>query len=172
MEDSVKEACSAINDSFAAGGTLFACGNGGSNADAAHLVAEMTGKLDQIRDPKPAILLGASSASLTAIANDFGFRHVLSREFEALAKKGDVVICFSTSGESENIVDVVRKAHEMGVMSIGLSGKGRSSMSELSHISIKVNSSNTQTIQECHGILLHYICEILEKNWREQQHDQ
>lgn len=165
LENEVMAAFTAVRQCLDSGHTVFACGNGGSYADAAHFVAELVGKLSKNRGPKSAILLGSNESAASAISNDFGFHEVFSRELRGLARTGDLLICFSTSGHSANVVEAASLASQLEVPVIAITGLGPNPLTKVSNVQISVNSTNTQTLQECHGVILHYICELLDQHW-------
>jgi D-sedoheptulose 7-phosphate isomerase len=146
------------------GGKLLFCGNGGSAADAQHLAAEFIVRLrPQVnRNPIPAITLTQDTSTLTACGNDYSFDDIFLRPFQALAKKDDVLICISTSGNSKNIINVLKEAKKSKIYSICLLGKGGGKAKKLATKSLIVTSNNTARIQECHIFLGHFILEKLE----------
>lgn len=151
-----------VAEALVAGRTLFTCGNGGSAADALHLAEEMVGRYRTDRRPLAAVCLNADVGALTCIANDFGYGAVFARQLIALARPGDVLVVFSTSGNSENILQALHAARERGVTSIALLGKGGGAARRLADHAIVVPSANSARIQEVHGLILHAICEEVE----------
>lgn len=143
--------------------TIFACGNGGSAAQAAHFIGELTGRFKKERDPIPAIFLGMDIASLTAISNDYGYNEVFARPLKALGKKGDLLFAFSTSGNSESVNWVLQTANVLKIESMALLGKDGGQSQTLATTSIVVPSTNTTKIQEIHLFLIHYFCEYLDE---------
>ena len=152
----------AIADTLKKSGTVFWCGNGGSAAESSHLAVELIGRFKNNRKSLPSISLNSDSSAITCIANDFGYEEIFARQLEGLGKKGDVLIVLSTSGESENIIRVLRKAKEMDIISIALLGKGGGRAALLSDFAIIVNSDETARIQEMHLLLGHTFCEYAE----------
>lgn len=142
--------------------TIFWCGNGGSAADSSHLAVELIGRFKNNRRSLPSLSLNADTSAITCIANDFGFEEIFARQLEGLGKKGDVLVVLSTSGKSENILRVLRKAKDMGVTSIALLGKGGGSAVTLSEHSLVIDSEETARIQEMHLLLGHTLCEFAE----------
>jgi len=141
------------------GGKVLACGNGGSAADAGHFIGELVGKFGKDRRPLEAIDLVASIPTITAVSNDYGYQLLFERSIAAHAKKGDVVLAISTSGNSSNIIYGVRKAKELEVITVGLTGKDRCLLDkEKLNYLIRAPSTNTPRIQEAHGLILHLIC--------------
>ena len=142
--------------------TIFWCGNGGSAAESSHLAVELIGRFKNNRRSLPSLSLNADTSAITCIANDFGYDEIFSRQLEGLGKKGDVLVVLSTSGNSENISRVLRKAKDLGVVSIALLGKGGGIAASLSDYSIVIDSEETARIQEVHLLLGHTLCEYAE----------
>jgi D-sedoheptulose 7-phosphate isomerase len=151
-----------VRDALLAGHTLLTCGNGGSATDAQHLAEELIGRYRANRRALPAIALTADSAALTCIANDFGYDTVFSRQVEGLARPGDLLLCFSTSGNSPNIGAALRAARARGAGTIALLGKDGGAARELADQALVVDSDDTAHIQAAHLQILHYICELVE----------
>ncbi len=152
-----------VTDALLAGQTLFTAGNGGSAADALHLAEELIGRYRSNRRPLPAICLNADIGALTCIANDFGYDEIFARQLAALGRPGDVLVVFSTSGHSANILNALRVARSKGVISVGLLGKDGGAARDLADHAIIVPSANTARIQEVHTLILHAICEQVEQ---------
>ena len=153
----------AIAASLQSGGAVFFCGNGGSSAEALHLVAEFVGRFRKERRPLAAIALGTNPAVSSALANDYGFAEGgLARELEALARSGDVLVALSTSGRSPNIVNAVAAARERGVTSVLLCGRLRDGVPDADYV-ISVDSTIVAHIQEIHAVIGHVLCEIVEQ---------
>lgn len=150
--DGVVRAADALIESLSAGGKVLICGNGGSAADAQHLATEFVSTLtiDNPRPSIPAIALTTDSSLLTAIANDFGIEGVFARQVESLARADDVLIAISTSGNSANIVRAVEQARAQQVRVIALTGASGGSLAPLADVAIRVPSTVTAHIQECH----------------------
>ena len=153
-----------IHNKLKKGGKILLCGNGGSAADAQHLAAEFIVRLRPhlSRKPMPAISLAQDTSTLTACGNDFSFDDIFLRPFQALANKNDVLICISTSGNSKNILKVLKESKKKKIYSISFLGKGGGKASKLSDEALIVSSNNTARIQECHIFLGHYILEKVE----------
>jgi len=145
------------------GGKIYFCGNGGSAADAQHLAAELSGKFLFDRPPLSAEALHCNTSYLTAVANDYGFEHIFSRLLKSVAKKGDLLIGLSTSGNSPNIIAAYRIAKEMGVKIISLTGMSGGKMKNLSDILLNVPSPHCPRIQETHIMIGHILCELIEE---------
>ncbi len=147
------------------GGKILLCGNGGSAADAQHMAAEMVIRLTSTND-RPAIAalaLTTDTSILTAGANDYGFEFVFSRQIEALGKREDTLIAISTSGNSSNVIEAVNMAHEKGLYVIGLLGGDGGKLKKLVDLPLVIPSPITARIQECHIMIGHILCDILEK---------
>lgn len=145
------------------GHTLFTCGNGGSATDALHLAEEMLCRYRRDRRPLPAVCLNNEVSAMTCIANDFGFAQVFARQLRALGKAGDVLVCFSTSGSSPNIVAALHAAREHNVTSVALLGNDGGEAVSLATHALVVASRSSARIQEAHTMLLHAICEEVEQ---------
>ena len=144
-------------------GKVLFCGNGGSAADAQHLAAELSGRLYYDRPPLFAEALHVNTSNLTAVANDYSFDEVYARLVEAMGKRNDVLIALSTSGKSKNVVKALKKAKEIGLTTVGFSGKSGGDMKTFCDFLIQIPSEDTPRIQECHMLLGHTICELVEK---------
>lgn len=142
---------------------ILLAGNGGSASQSTHIAAEFVGRYKIERKGLPAISLASDLSAMTAIGNDYGFDEVFQRQLEALGNEGDVFIALSTSGNSKNLVRAVEKAKELNVHVIALLGKGGGKMKNTSSIEIIVPSDNTPRIQEAHIMILHIICELVDR---------
>ena len=152
-----------IIKAFKDGNKLLLCGNGGSASDAQHIAAELSGRFIKERKPLYAEALHVNSSYMTAVSNDYGFEFTYSRMLEAIGKKGDVLIALSTSGNSENVVNAVKMANSLDMLSIGMSGATGGKIKELCQHNIIIPSSNTARIQEAHIIVGHIFCQIIEE---------
>ena len=159
LNDKIEITIDKISNSLEKKGKIFFCGNGGSAADAQHLAAELLIRLRPKinRHPIPAISLCMDSSTLTACGNDYNFKKIFSRPFEALANTQDVLIAISTSGNSKNIIDVLKKARQKKVLSIGFLGSGGGEAKKYCDIGLIVKSNTVARIQEAHIFLGHYI---------------
>lgn len=158
----IERAINVIVQALANGKLVLACGNGGSAADAQHLVGELVGRFLQDREPWPAIALTTDSSVLTSISNDYGFDHVFQRQVAAFAQPGGVFIGFSTSGESRNVLNAAREARHRGMQVVAFTGQAPSSLSTESDIALTVPAASTPLVQEVHGVLLHVVCDMVE----------
>ena len=152
-----------IIKAFKDGNKLLLCGNGGSASDAQHIAAELSGRFIKERKPLYAEALHVNSSYMTAVSNDYGFEYTYSRMLEAIGKKGDVLIALSTSGNSENVVNAVKMANSLGMLSVGMSGATGGKIRDLCQHNIIIPSSNTARIQEAHIIVGHIFCQIIEE---------
>ena len=152
-----------IIKAFKDGNKLLLCGNGGSASDAQHIAAELSGRFIKERKPLYAEALHVNSSYMTAVSNDYGFEYTYSRMLEAKGKKGDVLIALSTSGNSENVVNAVKMANSLGMLSVGMSGATGGKIKDLCQHNIIIPSSNTARIQEAHIIVGHIFCQIIEE---------
>jgi D-sedoheptulose 7-phosphate isomerase len=152
-----------IIKAFKDGNKLLLCGNGGSASDAQHIAAELSGRFIKERKPLYAEALHVNSSYMTAVSNDYGFEYTYSRMLEAIGKKGDVLIALSTSGNSENVVNAIKMANSLEMLSVGMSGASGGKIKELCQHNIIIPSSNTARIQEAHIIVGHIFCQIIEE---------
>lgn len=152
-----------IIKAFKDGNKLLLCGNGGSASDAQHIAAELSGRFIKERKPLYAEALHVNSSYMTAVSNDYGFESTYSRMLEAIGKKGDVLIALSTSGNSENVVNAVKMANSLDMLSVGMSGATGGKIKDLCQHNIIIPSSNTARIQEAHIIVGHIFCQIIEE---------
>lgn len=144
-------------------GTIFWCGNGGSASDSQHLAAELVGRFKNNRKALRSIALTTDTSVLTCIANDYCYDDIFSRQVEALARKGDVVIGISTSGNSENVLRAFKAAQEMGLKTVALLGKDGGEINDLADNALVIPSNSTARIQEMHILIGHILCEIIEQ---------
>ena len=138
-------------------GKILFCGNGGSAADAQHLAAELSGRFYTDRDPLYAEALHTNSSFITAVANDSSYHDVFSRAVNAQGRKGDVLVAISTSGNSENIINAVKTANELGLVTVGLTGESGGKLKEFCKYLINVPSKDTPRIQESHILIGHIL---------------
>ncbi len=147
------------------GSKILLLGNGGSAGDAQHIAAEMTGRFKKERRALPAIALTTDTSALTAIGNDYGYDRVFSRQVEALAASGDVVLAISTSGNSPNVIKALQVAKKKGCVCLGFSGKQGGEMNEACDINLVIPSDHTARIQEMHILVGHILCGIIDNNF-------
>jgi D-sedoheptulose 7-phosphate isomerase len=146
-----------------AGGKIMTCGNGGSAADAQHLAAELVGRFEGPSMSLPCIALCVDTAVMTALANDYGYENVFAQQVAALGRPGDLLIGFSTSGTSANVLSAAREARRLGMQVVGFTGSGAAagSLGELADVAVSCASSETPRIQEAHGFAVHAVCELV-----------
>lgn len=153
-------------DCLRKGHTVYACGNGGSATDSMHLCEELIGRYRGDRRPLPAVSLNTDTSVLTCIANDYGYDRIFSRQIESLGKSGDLLVGFSTSGNSENIRQAFETANKQGVTTILLTGKDGGTIRSIANHTIIIPSDNTARIQELHTFILHAWLELVEnEDW-------
>ena len=165
---SIKEINSAVNmiiKTIEKGKKIVIFGNGGSAADAQHMAAEFVGRYLIERDSLPASALTTDTSALTGIGNDYGFEKVFARQCDALVNNGDLVIAISTSGKSPNIIEGIKTSKNKNAKIILLTGKNNNKLKHLTDITIRVPSNETPRIQESHRIIIHIICEFVEKHF-------
>ena len=146
------------------GGKVILFGNGGSAADAQHIAGELVGRFMKERKAIPAISLSTDTSVLTALANDYGYDAVFARQVEALVSKKDIVIGFSTSGNSPNVIKAIEKANQIGAKTIAFTGKSGGKLDDIVDICIKIPSDKTYRIQECHITIGHILCDLVESS--------
>lgn len=161
--ETIVRAADAITRSLKAGGQLLAFGNGGSAADAQHLVAELVGRFEKERRAFPAVALTADSSVLTTISNDYGYEHVFARQVAGLGRRGDVAFGISTSGRSRNIELALDTARASGLVTIALTGRDGGPIGAAAGLHLNVAESSTARVQEVHRTILHALCAIVEQ---------
>lgn len=163
LEASINKALAMVQEAVANGGTLLFCGNGGSAADAQHMATEYVVRYTRNRRAYPAIALTTDTSLLTATGNDFGFDHIFSRQVEALAKPGDLLIIHSTSGNSPNVLRAAVSAQELGVKVLALTARDGGELLSIADHCIVIPTSRTDRAQELHLCIQHAICDIVEQ---------
>lgn len=158
----VLEAGLRIAASLKGGGKVLAFGNGGSAADAQHLAGELVGRFRRDRAALAALALTTDPSVITAVGNDMGYEAVFRRQVEAHGRPGDVAVAISTSGRSPNVVEAVRLARSLGMVTVGLTGRGGGQLAGLVDHLLDVPHADTARIQEVHGLVVHVLCEIVE----------
>ena len=152
-----------IREALMKGNKILFCGNGGSAADAQHLAAEIVGRFQKERQAYAAIALTVDTSILTAVANDYGYDTVFSRQVQGLGKEGDILVGISTSGNSKNVVAAIAEARKQHMAVIGLTGFGGGKMADLCDVCLAVPSKVTARTQEMHIMIGHILCEIAEE---------
>jgi len=160
----ISESIDIITDAFKNGNKVYFCGNGGSAADAQHLAAEFSGRFFLDRDSLPSEALHCNTSYLTAISNDYGYEMAYARLLSGIAKRGDILVGISTSGNSQNIIQAFDKCRELGVYTIALTGSNGGKMAEICDLLLNVPSENTPRVQESQITIGHIICELVENN--------
>ena len=151
-----------IEKSIAEGHKVMFCGNGGSAADSQHLAAEFVGRFQKERKGLPAIALTVDTSVLTAVANDYGYETVFSRQVQALGEPGDVLVGISTSGNSKNVLLAIEEAKNKGMFCIGMTAEGGGKMAEVCDICLAVPAKITARAQEMHILMGHILCELVD----------
>jgi D-sedoheptulose 7-phosphate isomerase len=151
-----------IIECYKNGNKVYFCGNGGSFADAQHLSAELSGRVYFDIYPLEVVLLASNVSYLTAVGNDYSYSDIFSREIKSSVKEGDILICFSTSGKSKNVIKAIDVAKNKGAIIVSFIGNGGGEMKDVSDYNLIIPSNNTARIQECHTLLGHTILEIVE----------
>ena len=164
----IERIAAAAHECLHAGHKILACGNGGSAADAQHMVAELVGRFCDERRPLPAIALAADAATLTALSNDYGYERVFARQVEALGAPGDVLFAISTSGNSANVVLAAQVAHERGCTVVALTGEAGGRLAGHADLLLRAPSRVVARIQEVHTLSIHAIVDSLDRLIREQ----
>lgn len=147
---------------FKSGGKLFTCGNGGSHCDAMHFAEEFTGRYRKDRAPLGALALGDPS-HVTCVANDYGFNEIFSRQLIGLARKGDILVGLSTSGNSENVIRAFNAAKEIGVKTVALLGRDGGKLKAMADLAIVIPATTSDRIQEMHIKIIHTVIETVER---------
>jgi D-sedoheptulose 7-phosphate isomerase len=162
LDAQVAQAANLIQQCFRAGNKLLVCGNGGSATDASHFATELVVRFAKDRPPYPAICLASDCGILTAAGNDYGFSEIFARQVAALGVPGDVLICLTTSGKSENVVRALEEAKARKLKTIAFLGRDGGSTVGNADVDLLVKGNSTARIQEAHQLLLHVLCEIVE----------
>ena len=142
---------------------MLFCGNGGSASDAQHITAELSGKFYVDRPPLNAEALHVNSSFITAVANDYGYDEIYSRMVQASGRAGDILVGISTSGNSTNVIKAIKKAKEIGIITIGFTGNKIGDMDSICDVIIKAPTNDTPRVQEIHILIGHIICEMIEE---------
>jgi D-sedoheptulose 7-phosphate isomerase len=161
--DEVARAAAAIQAATARGNKVLAFGNGGSAADAQHLAADLVGRFEIERHGLAAVALTPDSSIVTAVANDYGFEHVFTRQIEALGQEGDVALGISTSGRSRNVEAALAAAKARGLVTVALTGRDGGRIGRDADIHLNVAESSTARVQEVHRTILHAMCAMIER---------
>ena len=160
----VEEIGKALVRALRAGRRIYLFGNGGSAADALHLAGELEGRFLRERRGLPVLALTANTSTLTSVGNDYGYERTFARLVEAHVRKGDAVVAISTSGNSPNVIEGVRRARKAGAVTIGLTGGRGGKLRKAADLCLCVPSTDTQRIQECHITVGHILCDLIESS--------
>ncbi len=159
----VESGCDLARATLARGGLIATAGNGGSAAEALHLAEELVGRYERNRAPLRAVCLCADPTAMSCIANDFGFEQVFARPAAAVLRNDDLLVLFSTSGNSENLLAAARAARAQGAKVLGILGKGGGKLLPLCDLAVVVGGSDSAMIQEAHQIIMHAVCEACDQ---------
>jgi D-sedoheptulose 7-phosphate isomerase len=158
----IDQAAATMTQAIRVGHKVMFCGNGGSAADSQHLAAELMGRYLKDRKPLPAVALTVDTSALTAIANDYSYADIFSRQLRGLGNRGDVLVALSTSGNSENVLRAVGVAREIGIATIGMTGRDGGKLRTACDLAICVPADETNHVQEMHIAVGHYLCGFVE----------
>jgi D-sedoheptulose 7-phosphate isomerase len=165
MPAEIAKAGTALAEALRAGNKVLACGNGGSAADSQHFAAEIVGRFERERPGMPAIALTVDTSAITAIANDYDWNSVFSKQVQALGQPGDVLLGISTSGNSKNVVEAIRAAHAKNMAVIALTGRDGGAMARMlapTDHHLNVAHPRTMRVQEIHLLAIHCLCEVVD----------
>lgn len=163
MVPSIEKAAQALASCLKAGNKIVFFGNGGSASDSQHLAAEFVGRYEKERRALAAISFTTDTSILTAVGNDYGFEQVFVRQMDALARRGDVAVAISTSGNSKNVLAAVKRAKELGLYTIGFTGHTGGELKGLVDLPLVIPSKKTSRIQESHIMIGHILCECVDE---------
>ena len=158
----IEDVANVMVEAYRADRKVLFCGNGGSAADAQHLAAELSGRFYYDRPPLYAEALHANTSYVTAVGNDYGYDEIYARAVRAFGREGDVLVAISTSGNSPNILKALQAAQEIGMITVGMTGQTGGKMKEMCHFLLNPPSTDTPRIQECHILMGHIVCQLVE----------
>ena len=164
LAEKIEQAAQLLVEAFQQEKKVLVFGNGGSAGDAQHLAGELVGRFKMERQALPCIALTTDTSIITAVGNDYGYEDIFTRQVEALAQQGDVVIGISTSGNSPNVLEALRVAQAKGAKALALVGRDGGEMKDLAELSIVVPSNDTPRIQEGHITIIHILCHLVERS--------
>ncbi len=173
MPPLIAKAADMLSKHLQNGHKILACGNGGSAADAQHFSAELLNRFERERAPLSAISLTTDTSTLTSIANDYHFNHIFSKQILALGQPGDILLAISTSGDSPNILEAIRAAHQKQMLVLALTGKNGGQLASLlqpTDLELRVPHNRTSHIQEVHILILHCLCDLIDHLLLEPSH--
>lgn len=160
--ENIRSIAATMANCLSAGGTVYACGNGGSASQSEHFSAELVGRFNRDRRSLPVYSLSENGAVLSSLANDYQFEHVFSHQLEGVGSEGDCLLALSTSGNSANVVRACRVAREKGMHVFALTGEGGGLLAKESDLTIQIPDTNTARIQEMHLLVIHLVCQLVE----------
>lgn len=160
--EEIEKAIEIMINSLKQGNKILSCGNGGSAAQAQHFSAELVGRFEAERKAISSISLTTDTSNITALGNDYGFETVFKRQIEALGNQGDVLICLSSSGNSQNLIEAILEAKSKNIKIINLLGRDGGKMKRVGDVDIIIPVQNTARIQECHILILHIFAKLIE----------
>ncbi len=163
LQKLVAEVARVVTEALLSGHKVLLCGNGGSAADSQHIAGELVGRFRRERAGALAVALTTDSSILTSVANDYGYAEVFRRQVEALGRKGDVLLAYSTSGNAENVLRAVEQARETGLCTVGMTGSSGGKLASVVDIAVQCPSDLTPRIQECHAIIGHVLCDLVDE---------
>lgn len=167
LADTIAGAADTITRALLAERRILCCGNGGSAGDAMHFAAELVNRFEMERPGLPAIALTADTLTLTAIANDYSYDQVFSRQVQALGGPGDILLAISTSGSSQNVINAAATAHDRGMRVVALNGRDGGALGRVlgsDDIEVRVPAESTARIQEVHLLILHCLCDLIDRH--------
>jgi len=164
LSPAIERFCSEAEKTIRSGGKILLMGNGGSASDAQHIAAEFVGRYKKNRRAMPAMALSVNSSVVTSVANDYSYDEIFSRQIEAFARRGDLVVGISTSGKSPNVLLALKTARAAGCFTVGLLGHGGGTIKDAVDLPIVVPSSNTPRVQEIHALIGHIVSEAVENS--------
>lgn len=162
---SIHDAAESMLECLLAGGKILSCGNGGSAGDAQHFSAELLNRFEKERPGLPAIAISTDTSTLTAIANDYDYNEIFSKQVSALGNAGDILLAISTSGNSKNVIAAIEAAHVRGMRVVAMTGKDGGAIAKTlapADVEIRVPSSRTARIQEVHLVVIHCLCDLID----------
>jgi len=165
LAPAIAQAAALMTETLNSGGKILSCGNGGSAADAQHFSSELLGRFEAERASLPAIALTTDTSTLTAVANDYGFKDIFARQVAGLGNSGDALLAISTSGNSENVIAAITSAHDKGMRVVALTGRDGGRMAGMLNardIELRVPSERTCRIQEVHLLIIHCLCLLID----------